>query len=151
MRGRGRTLTTGHPRAAARFRSIDHDRHPAWLWFITAGGVGASLLAVAGLPPIDLHGPAHYLGIMGPTCGMTRAVRYVALGEFATATRFNPAVWLLPVLAVLVIGRALYGRATGRWLEVSIRWRSVAIGLPVAVVVVLLTLRQQANVDLIGP
>ena len=29
--------------------------------------------------------------------------------------------------------------------------RSVAIGLPVAVVVVLLTLRQQANVDLIGP
>ncbi len=127
------------------------DAHPTWCRWVGAGAVGATSLAAFGLPPISIHGPLHFVGIMGPTCGLTRAVRSVALGDIAAALRYNPSVLLLPVLAAVVFARTAVGRLTGRWLELSIRWQSIRVGLPVALAVVVLTIRQQANVGLLGP
>lgn len=127
------------------------DRHPAWIWAVTAGGLGALALALLVLPPIDIHGPLHYVGIMGPLCGMTRAVRSITRGDVATAMRFNPAVWLLPLATGVVIARTLWGRLTGRWLEASIRWKHPMVAVPLMAAILILTIRQQAHVDLLGP
>ncbi|MDE0805365.1 MAG: DUF2752 domain-containing protein [Acidimicrobiales bacterium] len=136
---------------AVHARWAGFDAHPTWFWLIAAGGVGAVALAAVGLPPISFHGPLHFFGIMGPTCGMTRSVRYLALGDVATALRYNPSVLLLPLLAVAVLARTAVGRLTGHWLEISIQWRRIVVAFPLVVALVLLTIRQQANVELLGP
>ena len=125
----------------------DHDRHP-WLAFVAAVGILAAFtMAVFGLPPINMHGPLHYLGIMGPLCGMTRATRHLARFELATALRYNPAVFLLAFGGFVAVGRWAHGWRTGRWLSVRIgRHRLILVA---ATVIVALTIRQQANVELL--
>lgn len=110
--------------------------------------VGASALATLGLPPVDIHSPLHFIGIMDPLCGMTRATRALALGDLATAIRYNPASPLLPLGAALVLARALIGWRTGRWLGFVIRWRRSAAVLAI-VLVALLWWHQQANAELL--
>jgi hypothetical protein len=56
-----------------------------------AGLLAAGVLAVVGLPPVDLHGPLHRLGIMDPLCGMTRGVVAVLRGQLGRAVAYNPA------------------------------------------------------------
>lgn len=138
-------------------------KHPVveWSWSpdastrafraVTAGALGALALAIFGLPPVDLHGPFHYVGVMGPLCGMTRAVRFFAQGDVATALRFNPAVVLLPVIWAAITTRWTVGRVTGRWLHVSLRWRAPLVVVPVGLLIIALWIHQQANVELIGP
>jgi hypothetical protein len=61
---------------------IEWRRRDDWHWLTLAAPVGiaaAVALAAFGLPPIDLHSPLHYAGVMDPLCGMTRAVRMLAL------------------------------------------------------------------------
>src|SRR5690625_4078644 len=89
-----------------------------WLWWgrsdqlrgvvaaVAVGGlvVGAAL-AIFGLPPVDAHGPQHDLGIMSPTCGGTRALRFAMLGQFGTAFAYNPLSPILVMGAVLALLR----------------------------------------------
>ena len=126
----------------------DHDRH-RWLARTAAVGVVLAIaMAVFGLPPVDLHGPLHYLGIMGPLCGMTRATRHLARFEMTAALEYNPAVLLVAFGGVFALGRWAHGWRSGRWLSIRItRRRSVAV---VAVVLLVgLTVHQQANVELL--
>jgi uncharacterized protein DUF2752 len=101
------------------------DRYPRLTVLVIVGALAALALALFGLPPIDIHEPAHYLGIMGPSCGMTRAVRWLARGDLARAWRFNPAVFVLAAWAAAVALRAAAGRLTGRWIELHLRGRNV--------------------------
>lgn len=104
------------------------------------------VLALVGLPPIDIHGPLHYLGVMGPTGGMTRGVMWTARGDLVRAWQFNPASLLvIPTMAGLV-ARAAHARMTGRWLNLHVRWRPWLWLIP-AVILLVLTIRQQLNVD----
>ena len=126
----------------------DHDRH-RWLARTAAVGVVLAIaMAVFGLPPIDLHGPLHDLGIMGPLCGMTRATRRLARFEMTAALQYNPAVLLVAFGGVFAVGRWAHGWRSGRWLSIRIpRRRSVVV---VAAVLLLgLTVHQQANVELL--
>jgi hypothetical protein len=124
------------------------DRHPA-LTLLAAGGLlAAGVLAVVGLPPLDLHGPLHYLGIMDPLCGMTRGTVAALHGQLGQAVAYNPGSLLLLVAAVLAVGRWLVGRLTGRWLDATPR--PTPLTLAVAVVVVLaLWVNQQAHAALL--
>ncbi len=133
---------------AVRWRWSGADRHRAFTRVAVAGLVVTGLLAVYGLPPVDLHGPLHYLGVMDPLCGMTRGVRLVARGGLAGAVRYNPAAPLVPLGGVLLLVRHVYGSRTGRWADVSIRW-TPALVTAAALVVALLWARQQANADLL--
>ncbi|MGH8916318.1 MAG: DUF2752 domain-containing protein [Acidimicrobiia bacterium] len=123
-----------------------HDRHPTTTRLALIGIPIATLLAVAGLPPLDVHGPLHYLGIMGPTCGMTRGVMWTARGDLLRAWQFNPASLLVIPTMIGLTGRAVYGRLTGRWHNLHIRWRPWLWPIPAAVLVAL-TVRQQLNID----
>lgn len=127
----------------------DHDRH-RWLARITAVGVVlAILMALFGLPPVDLHGPLHYFGVMGPSCGMTRAVRHLARFEVTAALEYNPAVLLVAVAGVFALGRWVHGWRTGRWMSIrAARRRSIAV--VAALLLAALTVRQQLNVELLG-
>jgi hypothetical protein len=45
------------------------DRH-RWAGLLAVAGLAAGgAMAIFGLPPVDLHGPLHYAGIMDPLCG----------------------------------------------------------------------------------
>lgn len=124
-----------------------------WLTLASFGLLAiAGGMAVLGLPPVDLHGPLHWLGIMDPLCGGTRAARYTALGEWGLAWKYNP-LGILTVLAVAVIVlRAIVGMVTRRWVSLDITWtrrgRWVAFTV-IALLVVTLEIRQQGRADLL--
>lgn len=109
-------------------------------------------MAVFGLPPVDLHGPLHHVGIMDPLCGGTRAAAYTGRGEWPLAWRYNP-LWILAVLAAALAGlRAGIGALTGRWVTLSVAWtpRRVRVVLVTAtVLLVALTVRQQFRAELL--
>jgi hypothetical protein len=106
------------------------------------------VLAVVGLPPVDLHGPLHHLGIMDPLCGLTRGTVAVLHGQLGQAVAYNPASPLLTAGAVLTLGRWLVGRLTGRWLDATLRRTPLTVGLVTALVLAL-WVNQQAHAALL--
>src|SRR6266487_3544477 len=82
--------------------------------------LACAIFAVTGPPPLDLHGPLHYLGIMDPLCGMTRGVLWTLRGRLERAWAYNPASLLLVAGALAVLVRAGVGWLTGRWLTVTL-------------------------------
>lgn len=143
-----RPLQTGDLQTGlVHLRWESYDRHSTVTLDALIGIPLVVLLAVVGLPPIDVHGPFHYLGVKGPTCGMTRGVMWTARGDIAQAWRFNPASLLvLPALVLLAV-RALLGRLTDRWLNLSIRWRRW-LWVSVIPLILLLSIRQAAQCGL---
>ena len=124
------------------------DRHPTLAPLAASGLLVAGLLALVGVPPLDLHGPLHYLGIMDPLCGMTRATVALLRGRLGQAWAYNPASPLLVTGAALSLGRWLVGRLTGRWLDTTAR--PTRIPWAVTIVVVLgLWSNQQAHAALL--
>ncbi len=112
----------------------------------------AGAMAVFGLPPVDLHGPLHWYGIMDPLCGGTRAARYTALRHWGEAWRYNPLGIVTVVLVSVLLARGLVGVTTGRWATLHVTWtrrsRWIAITL-VVVLVALLEIRQLGRAELL--
>jgi hypothetical protein len=126
----------------------DHDRHRTWTGLALLGIPLTVLVSVLGLPPIDLHGPLHDLGVMGPTCGMTRGAMWFSRGDLARAWMFNPASLLVVPAMAALLARAALGWLTGRWLSMEVRWRPWLWMIP-ALLILLLSIRQQLNADLL--
>jgi uncharacterized membrane protein YfcA len=123
------------------------DAQPVWTWIALAGLIIGVLLALFGLPPLDLHGPLHYLGVMDPLCGGTRSVYLTLHGHLHDAMRYNPAGPLLVLAATIMLARAAVGWSTGRWIGLHVPRRIV---IPVAVVaLVALEVNQQLHVALL--
>jgi hypothetical protein len=140
--------TVAPPRLLVRLRWERADRHPTLAPLAAAGLLVAGVLAVVGLPPVDLHGPLHRLGIMDPLCGMTRGVVAMLRGRLGQAVTYNPASPLLVAGAVLVLIRWLVGRLVGRWLDAPLRPTPLTIGLAAAMLLVL-GVNQQAHAALL--
>jgi hypothetical protein len=103
-------------------------------------------MAVFGLPPVDLHGLLHHVGIMDPLCGGTRATAYTARGEWALAWRYNPLGFLAVVAAAAAVLRAVVGLLARRWVTVTVAWtprRVRTVAVTATVLLVALTVRQQ--------
>ena len=131
-----------------RFVSRRSDGAP-WL----AAGAAAVLLlgklfSVVGLPRISTMAPLYSIGIVTPTCGLTRSVTAIASGQFALAWRFNPGGFLVVALLAALLARWLFGRLTHRWLAVVVQdWRvPVAV---IAAVTVALWVNQQMNAEFV--
>lgn len=129
-----------------------HDRH-LWATHLALFGLlVAGLLALFGIPPVDLHPPFHRLGVMDPLCGGTRAPRYTAQGHFLEAWKFNPLGLLTVIGATSMLMRAIAGRTLGRWLTCRIAWTPRRFLIATGVVVLLLAaleVRQQLRADLL--
>jgi hypothetical protein len=106
------------------------------------------LLAVVGLPPVDLHGPLHYLGIMDPLCGGTRSVYLTTHGHLAAAIQYNPAAPLVPLVTVALLARGLVGGVFGRWITPTKPRRAVAVWFAV-IALVALEINQQLHAELL--
>ncbi len=132
-------MTTPASERGLSLRVEHQDRAQALLPIALAGLVIAFGLAVAGLPPVDLHGPFHRLGIMDPLCGGTRALRLAARGDITGALAWNPLSPILLAGAVAVALRHAMGALTDRRLLIA----------AAAVLVVLLEIRQQTNATML--
>jgi Protein of unknown function (DUF2752) len=141
-------LAVVRPRLLLRLRWAREDRHPTLAALAAAGLLATGVLAVVGLPPVDLHGPLHRLGIMDPLCGMTRGTVAVLHGQLGVAVAYNPASPLLIAGALLAMGRWLVGRLTGRWLNVTLRRTPVTMGI-IAALSLALWVNQQAHAALL--
>lgn len=122
------------------------------LTFTASALAGTGLVQRAtGLPTADIHGPLHYLGVMDPLCGGTRAAYLLFSGRFGTAALYNPMVFpLFAGIAVLVV-RAGFGMATGRWFDVVLSPQGRRVLAVIMVVGVLaLEVRQQLHAQLLS-
>lgn len=128
----------------------NHDRF-RWMTALALGfALAAAALRVVGIPPVDVHGPLHYLGIMDPLCGGTRATFLLLSGDIGGVALYNPGVFAIAGVVLAILVRAAVGTLTGRWFDlvVAARWRRVVLVVFVAAVLVLL-IRQQVNADLL--
>jgi hypothetical protein len=127
----------------------DHDRH-TWLAPVALAGLAVAVLfAFVGLPPVSIHGPLHFLGVMDPLCGMTRGTVAALRGDVARAVWFNPASPLVPIGGTLVLLRWAYGKRTRRWLSARLVTRRLPLGLGIAVVLAL-EVNQQLHAERLG-
>lgn len=128
--------------------SVDSSDGHRWLtWSALVATVGMLVLALFGIPSMDLHGPLHRLGIMDPFCGGTRSWYLLLHGQVRDALRYNPAGPLLMAITVAALIRAAIGMRTGRWANIAIARR---IYLPVLLVAtVALQVNQQMNAPLL--
>lgn len=131
------------------------DSQDRYRW-ITLASIGLLSIAVAmaalGLPPIDFQGPAHWVGIMDPLCGGTRAARYTALGQWGLAWKYNPLGIVTVVAVALMVLRAVLGVLTRRWIAFDGTWTKGgrrAAGIVVALMLIALQIRQQGRADLL--
>ncbi|MFE3456677.1 DUF2752 domain-containing protein [Nocardiopsis aegyptia] len=131
------------------FRVEGRDRLRPLAWTALGGLVLGAAMAVFGLPPIDIHGPLHYVGIMDPLCGGTRSVWAALSGDVATSWRYNPLGIVLVAGAAGTLVRFAFGVVTGRWINVYVRSWAVVAGLG-GVAFGLLAARQQLNADLLS-
>jgi hypothetical protein len=127
------------------------DRYPWWTTVALGTAAIIVVLAVVGLPPVDLHGPLHYLGIMDPLCGGTRSVYLSTHGHLAAAIRYNPAAPLVPLVTVALLARAFVGRVFGWWITPSRPRRAVILWCAVIAVIMLVALEtnQQLHAELL--
>ncbi|WP_084098469.1 DUF2752 domain-containing protein [Amycolatopsis japonica] len=130
--------------------SLDRDRHRGLTIAAVVFLAGAVMLRMVGVPTVDLHGPLHYLGIMDPLCGGTRATFLLLTGEATAAARYNPLVFPLAAAVLCMLVRSGVGMIAGRWLEIRLprRWRRGAVAILI-IGVAALSVRQQWNAELL--
>lgn len=130
----------------------DRDRHRLVTAVATAGVLAATAMAVFGLPPVDLHGPLHRLGIMDPLCGGTRAARYAARAQWSLAWEYNPLGIITVLGAAAAAARTATGTLLGRWATAELTWtpsrRRLFLGI-LAALLIALEVRQQLRADLL--
>lgn len=143
-----------NPKAVSRgvtsssLRWESHDTLSGFTATAVLGALAFIALGVFGLPQIDLHSPLHYAGIMDPLCGMTRAMRSLAIGDLGSAWRYNPGSFVVTAFGVLFMTRFGIGLATRRWLTLPLPSRRVGWFLAVIGIAVL-WVNQQVNADLL--
>lgn len=128
------------------------DRHRPLTVLALAGlGVGA-LLALFGLPPVDLPSSLNLVGVVCPLCGGTRAVYYAMLGQWDVSWAYNPLGVMLVTGAAVVIVRHVAGAVSGRWLNLRVRWhRATVVGVSalLAAGILALWVNQQLHAELL--
>lgn len=155
---RGRPVGCSHVSVIATRRvpvrlAIDSRDRYRWITLASIGLLAiAGGMAALGLPPIDLHAPNHWFGIIDPLCGGTRAARYTAMGELGLAWKYNPVGIATVVAVALLVLRAGVGVLTQRWIALDItwtkrgRWAAVTVG---SLLLIALEIRQQGRADLL--
>ncbi|MFV0132037.1 DUF2752 domain-containing protein [Streptomyces sp. HMX87] len=121
-----------------------------WVWG-TAGAVvvvAGTAMAAWGMFPVDVHGPGHRVGIMAPTCGLTRSVVSVFRGDLGMAWRYNPLGPLVAFAAAVLLARLAAGAVLGRCPVLRVRPGLVGWTI-LGLAVVALELRQQSQAELL--
>lgn len=118
-----------------RLARLDRDPASSLTRLAAVGLAVAAGLAVFGLPPVSLHSPTHFVGIMDPLCGMTRGVVATLRADLREAWGYNPASPLVVVAGLGIVARWVMGSVTGVWVTVRLRVTRLvvaAVGLSLA-------------------
>lgn len=91
-----------------------------WLTWLTLTAVGVGMIfATIGHIPFDLPMPTHLIGMVTPTCGLTRGTVAILRGHWSLALRYNPVSFLVPVAILAALVRVVIGRVVDHgWLNV---------------------------------
>ena len=76
----------------------------------------AAVFSKTGVPKTPLMWPMYRVGVVLPSCGLTRAVTAVFRGDLHRAWMFNPASFLVVAVAAALTLRLVIGIATGHWI-----------------------------------
>lgn len=117
-------------------------------YLAVAGMITAIVLHLMGGLPFDLPMPTHAIGWVEPSCGLTRGSLAILRGDFALGFRYNPLAFLVIGFGVSGVVRAIVGRITGRWLNVSVRVSRAGL-MVLAVGVIAFWLYQQTKAGFI--
>ncbi|HEY3682964.1 MAG TPA: DUF2752 domain-containing protein [Streptosporangiaceae bacterium] len=101
---------------AARVERID--RHRVIGVLTVVGLAVGALIAIFGLPPLEVHSPLRLFGMVCPFCGATRAVQALLQGDPHTAWHYNPIAFAVVIGGAAVVVRLAAGLFTGRWLNI---------------------------------
>lgn len=134
--------------APIRIARGDRDGHRRLTATAAVGLLAGGAMALFGLPPLDVHGPLHYAGIMGPLCGGTRSMHALMSGDVAMAWRYNPISFPLVIGAAGLLVRHITGWATGRWVNVGIGDRRVFWSIT-TLLLLTLVINQQLHAELL--
>ena len=149
------TSNFGASRLGLSWSIEDHDQYGSVTVVAVLGVIAAFAMAAFGLPPVDFHGPLHYIGIMDPFCGGTRAARYAAAGNLQMAWKYNPLGIVAVAGGAAVVARSLVGLTTRRWVTPTIHWtkkgrRTVLIITAVLLIVLEVCQQLLAQMLLVG-
>lgn len=126
----------------------DSDSVPWLTWMSGFGLAAAALFAVFGGLPFDLPMPTHRVGVVTPTCGLTRGSTAVIRGDFDLAWRYNPASFLVIGGGVLTLARGMAGSISRRWVTVGLPHSRIVWTL-LGVAIIGFWLHQQTNADFV--
>lgn len=123
--------TTNGPDVAPRWLSStfgiavhrDTEDRMRWLSVLTiAGAILGVLFAALGRIPFDLPMPTHAIGVVSPTCGLTRGTVAILRGDPGLAFRYNPGSFAVPLVGLAALIRLALGIfGHDRWLNVRFR------------------------------
>ncbi|MGH9106768.1 MAG: DUF2752 domain-containing protein [Acidimicrobiales bacterium] len=99
---------------------------------------------MTGVPRLELMWSLQRLGVMGPTCGLTRGVVSIFRGDPAHAWAFNPASFVVVAVAVSALLRACLAVAGKGWAALTLPRSRVARALGVLALLALWA-NQQAH------
>lgn len=124
------------------------DANP-WITRLSLAGLTiAAVLAAVGGMPFDLPMPTHGIGLVTPTCGLTRGSTAFVRGDASLAWRYNPASLAVITFGALGIARAAIGFTTKRWLNLTVRLPTAA-WIVLGVLFIALWVHQQSNADFV--
>jgi hypothetical protein len=128
---------------------VEPDDGHRWLLPIALLVLGSTgLFALMGTVPSGLPMPTFAVGVVTPTCGLTRGVTSVLTGRLVTAWQFNPASYLVFAVSVGVLVRAVVGLTRHRWTNIEVRLSRVGWLLCLAALLALWA-NQQVNADFV--
>ena len=118
-------------------------------WLVLIGIIAAVIFAIFGLPALHFPpAPTWEYGVVVPTHGLMRASTALTRGQFAAAWAFNPASFLVALVAIATVVRWIVALATHRWINISVRF-TVLVWIVIAGLVAALWINQQLHADLI--
>lgn len=142
-------LPEDRPQPGVLSASISTTDSNRWITALALGGLtAATILSVAGGTPFDLPMPTHAIGLVTPTCGLTRGSTALVGGDAALAWRYNPASVVVVAFGVFGLARAVVGFTTKRWLDISVRLTTTA-RFVLVIAFVVLWIYQQGNAEFV--
>ncbi|WP_373281586.1 DUF2752 domain-containing protein [Ilumatobacter nonamiensis] len=63
--------------------------------------------------------PTYRVGLVTPTCGLTRGSTAITRGDFTLGWRYNPASFLVMLFGLVGIARTVVGLSAHRWIFVD--------------------------------
>ena len=117
-----------------------------WARWLLGIAVAIAALSVAlGRIPFDIPMPTHAIGVVSPTCGLTRGTIATLRGNFSLAVRYNPLSVFVPFIAVAFGIRIIVGLLRrNSWVNVRFR-PTKAAWVAGAIVIIGLWIYQQSN------